>query len=293
VRRFAFSVLLCVAGCASIGPVNDGTSLAFGTTSQGMLIHGRRLPASGDGWMIPPLWSNRGNNFGTDELVGLIVRAARRVRQDSPGGPPLYVADLSPQLGGRSIWHRSHQTGRDADLMFFLLDTNDKPQPVPWGMWLLDDDGKTRKVDKHGNALAQPRLHLDVDREWLLVRALLSDPAVDVQYLFISEGLKKLLLDHAEEIHEPTDLIERARAVLHQPVGSLPHDDHLHLRIYCPASDRALGCRDVGPLRWFKKSWKYLQARHLDVVPFPEAARATIDRPFCELLGGDVRVAGI
>lgn len=291
-RRFCFSVfVLAMVGCAAVGPVNDGTSLAYGTTAGGMLLHGRKLPAAGDGWLIPPLWAKRGNNYGTDELVGLIVRASRRVQEDAPG-PPVYVADLSPQLGGKSMWHRSHQTGRDADLIFFLVDANGKPQPMPWGMWLLDDDGNTRKKDKHGNLLEQPKLHLDVEREWILVRALLSDPAVDVQYLFISEGLKKLLLDHAEAIKEPTELIERARLVLHQPVGALPHDDHLHLRIYCPTSDRILGCKDVGPLRWFKKSYKYLQARHL-TVPFPELARATVDRPFCELLGGSIRIAGL
>ena len=33
-----------------------------------------RLPAEGDGFWIPPRWSSRGLNYGTDELVTLIVR---------------------------------------------------------------------------------------------------------------------------------------------------------------------------------------------------------------------------
>jgi hypothetical protein len=29
-----------------------------------------------------------------------------------------------------------------------------------------------------------------------------------------------------------------------QPIDSSKHDDHIHVRIACPASDRSLGCRD-------------------------------------------------
>lgn len=276
-------LVACAAGCAALGPVNDGTSLAYGFANGGMLMNGVRLPAKGDGWQIPPTWAKRGNNFGTDELVSLIVRAARRVQAESPG-PPLYVADLSPQFGGRSQWHRSHQTGRDADLIFFTLDENGKPRTTVWGMNKLGDDGWN--VSK-----AQAKAQLDVARTWLLVRALLEDPLVDVQYLFISNGLKRLLLDHAAALGEPDDLQKRASAVLHQPGGrALPHDDHLHLRIYCPASDRALGCHDNGPLRWFKKSYKYLQARRL--AGPRTAAQAHVARPFCQLLSRGV-VAGL
>ncbi|HET6284733.1 MAG TPA: hypothetical protein VFH73_27500, partial [Polyangia bacterium] len=39
---------------------------------------------------------------------------------------------------------------------------------------------------------------------------------------------------------------------------SEPHDDHMHVRFYCDPGDRRLGCADRGPVRWWKKMWKYM-----------------------------------
>jgi penicillin-insensitive murein endopeptidase len=275
-RSLVALVVVAAAGCAQLGTVTDGTSIARGYSNDGHLVDGVRLPQRGDGYMVPSLWWQRGNNWGTDELVSLVVRAARRVERESPGAM-LYVGDFSPQAGGSkaTAWHRSHQTGRDGDLIFYALDAQGRPQPVPHGMYRFGDDGWTR---------GQPRLQFDVVHEWMLVRALLEDPVVDVQHLFISAPLRQMLLDHAAELGEPRELIERARLVLQQPIDALPHDDHLHVRIFCPVSDRVLGCKDRGPLRWFKKTYKYLIARQL-VAELPEAILDQVIRPFCSLLG--------
>ncbi len=269
----AVAALLAATGCAQLGTVTDGSSLARGYCNDGHLVNGLRLPRQGDGYLIPRTWQERGNNWGTDELVALVVRAARRVQSESPGAL-LYVGDFSQEHGGLSPFHRSHQTGRDADLIFFASDESGAPQRVPTGMYRFGDDGWTRRA---------PRLQFDVVREWLLVRALLEDPVVDVQHLFISAPLRQMLLDHAEKLGEPRELVERARLILQQPIDALPHDDHLHLRIFCPVSDRTLGCRDRGPLRWFKKTYKYLTARKL-VAELPEPIRDQVVRPFCSLL---------
>ena len=34
----------------------------------------------------------------------------------------------------------------------------------------------------------------------------------------------------------------------------------MHVRFYCDPGDRRLGCADRGPVRWWKKMWKYMQA---------------------------------
>jgi penicillin-insensitive murein endopeptidase len=108
----------------------------------------------------------------------------------------------------------------------------------------------------------------DVARNWALVRALLEEPRIEVQYLFINERLKQTLLDYARAHGEEPSLLDRADALLHQPGDSLPHDDHLHVRIFCSNDDRYFGCSDRGPIRWWKKRYKYMPP----VVP-----RATID----------------
>lgn len=276
------------AGCAALGPTGDGTSVAYGFHNAGELIDGVRLPVRGDGYLIPGTWARRGLHYGTEELVALLVRAARRVELEAPGAT-LYVGDLSPARGGASAWHRSHQTGRDADLIFFAVDEAGHAAPPPAGMLVYGPDGMTATTDRAGKPLASPPppRRFDVARNWALVKALLEDPAVDVQYLFIADHLESLLVAHAAATGEPEDLIRRAEAVLHQPGDSAPHDDHLHVRIYCPATDRVVGCRERGPVRWFKKSYKYLASRHLQRLLPPPVAEVLV-RPFCHFVASSV-----
>src|SRR5262249_29992679 len=106
------------------------------------------------------------------------------------------------------------------------------------------------------DAVAAGPRQIDVPRQWALVKALITDPLVEVQWLFVYEPLRQRLLAYAASIGEEQSLIDIAAATLRQPVGALPHDDHMHLRIYCPRSDRALGCEERGPLRWFAKPYK-------------------------------------
>ncbi len=280
-RLGVLALLFCagpVAGCTSLGGITDGTSVSYGATSGGALLGAVELPLAGDGYVVPSPWATRGLNWGTEELVGLIVRAGRRMKAD-PGGGTLYVADLSPRQGGRSAWHRSHQTGRDADLHFLMLDEAGRPVPPPAAMVTFDATGSSALVDEAGNPVQRRRF--DVARNWLLVRALLEDPATDVQFLFIYAPLRQMLLDHAMATGEPVDVVARAAAVMTQPGDSLPHDDHLHVRIYCPAGDRSLGCHDRGPVRWLKKDWKYASRR----TPAPRIDLAlTLAAPMCRLL---------
>jgi penicillin-insensitive murein endopeptidase len=157
------SAVTVMAGCAAVGGVDDGTSLSRGGSNRGALLNAVELPVRGEGYAIPANWAQRGLNYGTEELVGAIVRAARRVRLEDPGST-LFVGDLSPRRGGASAWHRSHQSGRDADLHFFALDPEGKPAATPSSMVRFDDLG------------ASPGRRFDVARNWLLVRALLEDP---------------------------------------------------------------------------------------------------------------------
>lgn len=262
--------LLGVLGaCSALGSMPDGSSVSYGWTNRGRILDAVELPPRGDGYLIPSTWASRGLNWGTEELVGLLVRAGRRLALEQIGAS-VYIADLSPRAGGPSAWHKSHQAGRDADVLFFTVDDAGKPAPPPSAMVPFDDEGNG----------ADGR-HFDVARNWRLVRALVEDPVVDVQYLFVSTGLRQKLLDYAVAQDEPADAVERASAVLIQPTDAPPHDDHLHVRIYCPLSDRTMGCRERGPFRWFKKGYKYAEDR----LPILETiAHSTCIGPFCEFL---------
>lgn len=75
------------AGCAGVFGF-DATSGSLGWHANGALRHPAALPTAGDGYVIPSPWRERRSNFGSDELVGLLTRAARAVEQTSPEGTP-------------------------------------------------------------------------------------------------------------------------------------------------------------------------------------------------------------
>jgi penicillin-insensitive murein endopeptidase len=260
VRRALLLLPLLVAACVP-GGLTDFSSVSIGTFNAGALRHGRRLPPRGVGYFIPPLWVARNSNYGTDELVGMIERAARRVADEYPGAQ-LGIGDLSLRGGRDSELHRSHRAGRDADLIFYAVD--EKGRPVAPANSMPRYGGEDRRArspgpQEHGVVFGpfSPRW-LDLPRNWALVRALLDDPAGEVQYLFCNERIRQQLLAFARGIGEEEELLERAEALLRQPSDSAVHDDHLHLRVHCAPDDRSLGCTDRGPMRWWKKRYKYM-----------------------------------
>lgn len=247
--RTQIAVLSVLLAPACVGPtlLGDGTSVSLGTHSLGTLRSPAMLPPQGDAYRIPSEWRGRHRNFGTDELVELVVRVARRVRIESGGGV-LGVADLSAARGGATDEHSSHQSGRDLDLMPYSRDKRGEPAAPP--------ENKMVSFDSKGRAVGVPERRFDDARNWLLVRALVTDSRVDVQWIFVGAALKARLLAHAERVGESTSLRAHAAALLHQPTDAQKHDDHLHVRIYCSPRDRALGCWDRGPGRWQKKFLK-------------------------------------
>jgi penicillin-insensitive murein endopeptidase len=243
-----------LAGCASRQILGEDGSVSYGPSNAGALLAPAALPLDGIGYRVPPIWRRRGLRYGTDELVGLIQHVGREVARVAPGRS-LAVADLSPGRGGPSHWHRSHQTGRDVDLVFFARDAAGAPVEIE-AMRRFDGDGRgLPQRDPAGQPM--PDVTFDDAANWALVRALVENPVAPVQYAFISEELRLRLLDHAEAIGEPPALIAAAAALLRQPGDSAAHDDHLHVRVFCSPRDRERGCRDAGSLAWRKKAWKY------------------------------------
>jgi penicillin-insensitive murein endopeptidase len=236
----------------------------------------------GDGYVIPPRWRARGSCFGTEELVLALVRAARAVSREAPGAQ-LGVADLSPRGGGPTLHHRSHENGRDVDLIYYAVDAAGRPLRPADAMIPYGDDGASRPYPAAAIADGPPAggweptpRRFDVARNWVLVRALISDPQVEVQWIFMAEMLRAQLLAYAVDQGEPAELLERAAWVLHRPTDSQPHDDHMHVRVYCDAADRSFGCIDHGPVRWWKKHWKYMEPgwARWERQPLPAAIEA-------------------
>ncbi|MEM1415454.1 MAG: penicillin-insensitive murein endopeptidase, partial [Myxococcota bacterium] len=223
------------------GPPERGRtrSRAVGATNRGWLASPARL-ASGPHLRV----RSPRRAHGTLELVDLVRWAATQVGE-AHGGPGLLVGDLAGPRGDRLRPHRSHRTGLDADLGFYLTDAEGTPLAVPR---FIELDGEGLAEDREGNAV-----RFDVRRNWALIAALLGQDVTPVQYLMVIRPLKEALLREAERVGAPAWLRSRAEAVVGpQRTGRGrwarfgTHVSHFHLRIYCPRDDLPR-CKDKAP----------------------------------------------
>ena len=252
------------------------TSASMGSVGGGELYGGRALAESGPYHVIIDRAIPRKTRWGTPQLVRLIQDAGRQVARAYPGSK-LVVGNLSVEGGGDIRWSRSHNSGRDADLAFYVLDTRKK--------------GAARRVTAApdllsftdaGVARGSSHYRFDVARNWALAKALITSRHAQLQYLFISTALKDKLLAHARATREPLWLIRRAERLLHQPTDSSPHDDHFHIRLTCTLDDRLRGCLDRGP------KWPWMDRYEDDLEARARAMRAAMRDP-----SADVRLAAL
>jgi hypothetical protein len=62
------------------------------------------------------------------------------------------------------------------------------------------------------------------------------------------QPIAERIIDYARQNHEDPVIIARAIKACRQPGDSAPHNDHMHVRIYCSDTDREFGCVDIGPM---------------------------------------------
>jgi penicillin-insensitive murein endopeptidase len=246
------------------------------------------LAIAGDGYTIGTPWRERESDYGTDQLVEAVVRASRTVARQAPGGMAA-IGDLSRRGGGGSIEHRSHQSGRDVDVFFYAVNVAGRPMPPGGVMMHFDRLGRAVRWSPPKGAVAPkrpvPDARFDVRRNWAFIRALLQDPEVEVQWIFAQRDLTTRLLQQSVAEGDDPALRARAAQIVRQPSDSEVHDDHMHIRIYCDPSDRAVGCSDRGPARWWKKGWKYMEP------PFGRGDEAAVASALAGLLRGRVPVS--
>ena len=219
---------LCLATEARSKPVpkspGDVSGQSIGYVNAGRLGHGVRLDCADEKELrCLAGWTHR---WGTNDLVTLLRRTGHAVWEKHH--LQLGVGDLSAERGGPIPRHASHQSGRDVDLAFFMLDANDKSVASNDYIGFRDD----------GRAIASPALRFDTPKNWTVVAALVSGP-VRVQHIFVSNGLRNLLLAYGRAMGASADVLARAEQVMHQPGGAAPHSNHFHVRVACPADSSA------------------------------------------------------
>jgi penicillin-insensitive murein DD-endopeptidase len=237
--------------CAAYGcfgtptPLAPGLGGSVGWPHHGVQTGAVELPREGPGFARyraegPHYWGQPG-------LVLAIEDAARHVQQALPGGAPLLIGDLSAEHGGKIERHYSHRSGRDVDLLWYVTTLDGAPVQSP-SFVQLGTDGLARIPRRPGY------VRLDVPREWLLIKSLLTSPHVEVQWLFSSSVVEALVVDYALAKGDDAELVRRAQNVMLEPADSLPHDDHVHLRVACSPQASIQGCEGGGPY------WNWLPA---------------------------------
>jgi len=229
---------------------------SVGSPTTGHLIGGAHLEEA-PYLRIVPFYATGGAQWGLGPLVSMIDRAARQVRKKYPDAV-LSVGHISRPGGGEIERHASHESGRDADIAFYVKNHLGKPA--------LSDRFVPFRAD--GTAPTWPGATFDDERNWLLVTSFVTDKAAHVTHIFVAAPLRARLLAYASRIGAPADVRHHAAELLMQPRGSLPHDDHFHVRIACPGGMHE--CIEF-PMR--KNGAIYAR------VPVPRAGRARASVP--------------
>jgi penicillin-insensitive murein endopeptidase len=200
----------------SVGPPNDGK-----------LVGGARLDTSSPHLRVVPAYLPGDVRWGLPALVSMIERAARGVAKRYPGAV-LEVGDLSRRGGGEVVRHHSHESGRDVDLGFYLVDAKGRSLRPPTFV----------RVGPSLQAVGPRGARFDVARNWTLVEQLLTDPRAHVTHIFVAEHVRQALLAYAKKRGVSSPLRYRAALTLMQPTSAESHDDHMHVRIACPRSSQ-------------------------------------------------------
>jgi penicillin-insensitive murein endopeptidase len=240
---------------------------SLGSPTEGHLLGGAHLVET-EYLRIEPSDMAGDVRWGLEPLVTMIDRAARSVRQRFPG-TITSVGHLSRDGGGDVDGHRSHESGRDADVGFFVRSRNGKQLMAPHFVAFNAD----------GRAPTWPGAYFDDAKNWTLVSSMVEDPEAHVTHLFVAAPLRARLLAYAERAGAPQGARMRAAELMQQPRGVLPHDDHFHVRIGCPVHQG--GCVENPSIRVVRSAPSLLAHGHRSpasrglVTPAPKRGLAS------------------
>jgi LysM repeat protein len=185
-----------------------------GRPTRGKLLHGRHL-GKGRGYRLR--FPN--NAYGTDEVNSTLRSCAREVSVRFPGTAKLLIGDISRPTGGTFPPHSSHQSGRDADVGYYL-------------------GGNLQNKTLHKVAAS----HLDYAKNWTLLRCYLKtgrvvrlymDTNIQKGYVRYLRRRKLLSSDTIDRLFGAVAPNPRRALVRHAP----GHDTHLHVRFSCSVGD--------------------------------------------------------
>ena len=205
----------------SVRAPSPGPAQVIGGYAHGCLSGGVSLPLDGEGYQV--MRPGRRRYYGHSILVDYLQGLGRRAAHARLG--LVNVGDLSQPRGGpMNSGHASHQNGLDVDIWLRL----DLP-PLPRDR--RDNLKEVSLVDRAAVRVAHPgwtRAHAE------LIRQAARDPRVN--RIFVNPAIKLELCEQAGADRDWLRLIRPWYG----------HDDHLHVRLNCPADSPQ--CEPQAPL---------------------------------------------
>ena len=186
-----------------------GPAEAIGSAAAGCVAGARPLPLSGEGYQV--LRPSRNRAWSHPQTVAFLRDLAAKAHRD--GLPLLLIGDMSQPRGGPlPFGHASHQNGLDVDLWFRMphtpLSAAELEEPKP--QMMVRDGG----IDPDAWGPAQVRL-LE-----------LAAKAPGVDRMFVHPAIKQALC---------ASLPPERRSWLGKLRPWWGHDEHVHIRLACPA----------------------------------------------------------
>jgi len=181
--RFVFLLLFLVGS----GVAKAGVSTCYGTTSDGRLEDGVRLPSSGPNFVsygtIPEL---AGRTYVHDKVRDVVVAAYRWLETEQPGKVYKY-AETGFEEGGRFKPHKTHRNGLSVDFMVPVLDEQGRSVHLPthplnrYGYSIeFDSEGRYDgfRIDYEALAAHLVALHRTAEAQGVGIRRVIFDPAL-------------------------------------------------------------------------------------------------------------------
>jgi penicillin-insensitive murein endopeptidase len=201
-----------------------GASRAIGYYPRGCLAGGVELPVNGPTWQVMRLSRNR--NWGHPELIRFIEHFAPAAAK-ATGWPGILIGDMAQPRGGPlPFGHVSHQIGLDVDIWF---------RPMPDRRLSAEE----RETWSATSLVAKDGKHVD-PKTWTPADAAFIKTAAEqpnVERVLVNAAIKKELCRLEGKRHFGW------MAKVRPWYG---HDDHIHVRLRCPADSPQ--CRHQAPV---------------------------------------------
>ena len=212
--------LRVVVGKGGRGRAIPGQSV--GESDNGKLVNGMQLPRGQGYYRRRPERA-----WGANHTIFHIRRAVSVVHARFPKLHDLAIGDISARKGGKLAQHKSHQSGRDADIGFYFTK---RPKGYPESFINGDKN------------------NLHMQATFALLEVFADSAAADsgVEKMFLDYDLQKLFYEWARKHGVKESKLDRmfqypsGRGTSHGVIRDEPgHKSHVHVRFKCPSGDKA------------------------------------------------------